>query len=138
MTKLIIYTDGGARGNPGPAGIGVHIVDEANHLVGDYNQYIGETTNNQAEYQAVHLAMEKIKDLGIQEIEFYLDSLLVVQQLNGVYKIKDKNLGVWFVKIWNQKLKYKKISFTHIPREQNKIADKLVNIAIDKALGPQA
>ena len=138
MKKVIIYTDGGARCNPGPAGIGVHIEDEARNTIGDYQKYIGETTNNQAEYQAVYLAMEKIKEIHVQEVEFYLDSLLVVQQLNGVYKIKDKNLGVWFVKIWNEKMKYKKITFTHIPREQNKIADKLVNIAIDQELALKA
>jgi ribonuclease HI len=126
MQKLIIYTDGGARGNPGPAGIGVHIVGHK-----DYKKYIGEATNNQAEYQAVVLALEKAKELKAEEIDFFLDSELIVNQLNGKYKIKDKDLGKLFVKIWNLKMNFKKITFTHIPREKNKDADKLVNQAID-------
>jgi ribonuclease HI len=129
MSKLIIYTDGGARGNPGPSGIGVHIVGQ-----GDYKEYIGHATNNQAEYRAVLLALEKAKLLKAQEIDFYLDSELVVKQLNREYKIKDKELGKIYVQIWNLLLAFKKVTFTHVPREKNKIADKLVNQALDNAI----
>lgn len=125
--KLVIYTDGGARGNPGPAGIGVFIKD-----VGEYKEYIGETTNNQAEYRAVILALEKAKELGAEELEFFLDSELVVKQLNREYKVKNPDLAPLFLQIWNLNQGFKKVTFTHIRREQNKEADALVNKAIDE------
>ncbi|MFH1537130.1 MAG: ribonuclease HI family protein [Patescibacteria group bacterium] len=126
MKKLTIFTDGGARGNPGPAGIGVHIKE-----VGDYKEYIGEATNNQAEYKAVVLALAKAKEAGGEELDFYLDSKLVVEQLNGNYKVKDTELAKIFIQIFNLKQSFKKVTFTHIPREKNTEADKLVNEAID-------
>ncbi|MFA6027946.1 MAG: ribonuclease HI family protein [Patescibacteria group bacterium] len=129
MHSLIIYTDGGARGNPGPAGIGVHIEG-----VADFKEYIGKATNNQAEYKAVVLALQKAKELGAKEMKFYLDSELVVKQLSGEYKIKDKELSKLFVQAWNLTLSFKKVLFFHVPREKNKKADKLVNEAIDDAL----
>lgn len=126
MQKLIIYTDGGARGNPGPAAVGVHMPG-----VGDYKKCIGKATNNVAEYAAVILALEKAKELKGEELEFFLDSELVVKQLNGKYKVKDQTLGKLFIQAWNLKSQFKKVSFTHIPREKNKLADKLVNEALD-------
>ena len=98
--KLEIYTDGGARGNPGPAGIGV-VIWNGNTLVGTYSKYIGEATNNQAEYEAVLLGLQQAKRLKAEELDFYMDSELAVNQLH------------------------------HIPREKNKEADKLVNQVID-------
>lgn len=130
---LEIYTDGGARGNPGPAGIGVAIWD-GNNLVGTYSKYIGEATNNQAEYQAVIMGLEQAKRLQAEELDFYLDSELAVNQLNRNFKIKDAQLGSLFVKAWNLMVGFKNVSFHHIPREQNKGADLLVNQAIDKAI----
>lgn len=129
MHSLVIYTDGGARGNPGPAAIGVHIIG-----VKDYKEYIGEATNNQAEYKAVLLALKKAKELGAKEIKFYLDSELVVKQLNGEYKIKDKDLSKLFVRAWNLMLSFKKVYYFYVPREKNKQADKLVNEAFDEKL----
>jgi len=130
--KLTIYTDGGARGNPGPAGIGAVIYDEQKNNVAEISEYIGETTNNQAEYRAVIFAIEKAKELGAEELEFYLDSELVVKQLNREYKVKNQGLAPLFVKIYNATLKFKKVSFTHIRRELNKEADKLANLAMDR------
>ncbi|MFH1662034.1 MAG: ribonuclease HI family protein [Candidatus Falkowbacteria bacterium] len=130
--KLIIYTDGGARGNPGHAGIGAVIYDEHKNKVAEISEYIGETTNNQAEYRAVIFAIEKAKELGAEELEFYLDSELVVKQLNREYKVKNQGLAPLFVKIYNATLKFKKVSFKHIRRELNKEADKLANLAMDK------
>ena len=130
--KLIIYTDGGARGNPGPAGIGAVIYNEKNQKLAEISEYIGETTNNQAEYKAALAAIKKAKELGARELRFYLDSELVVRQLNQEYKIKNKDLAPLFVKIYNETLSFERVNFTHIPREQNKEADKLVNQAIDK------
>lgn len=128
--KLQIHTDGGARGNPGPAGIGVVIWD-GNNLVGRHNAYIGEATNNQAEYKAVILALQEARKLGAEELEFFLDSELVVKQLNREYKVKDKDLAPLFVQVWNLSLGFKKVTFEHVPREKNKEADKLVNEAIN-------
>jgi len=133
MNKLIIYTDGGARGNPGPAGAGVVIYDENKKIITREKKYLGDNkTNNQAEYSAVILALEKAKELKAGEIEMYLDSELVVKQLSQKYKIKDKNLGSLFVKIWNLSQNFKKIDYHHIPREENREADRLVNKAIDE------
>ncbi|MFH1457505.1 MAG: ribonuclease HI family protein [Patescibacteria group bacterium] len=131
--KVIIYTDGGARGNPGPAGIGVVIFDsEEKNIIGQYKKYIGETTNNQAEYKAVVLGLEEAKKLKAQEVEVRMDSELVCSQINGVYKLKNKDFQDSFIKIWNLKQSFKKTKFKYIPREKNKLADKLVNQAIDK------
>jgi ribonuclease HI len=127
---LEIYTDGGARGNPGPAGIGVAIWD-GNNLVGTYSKYIGEATNNQAEYQAVIFGLEQAKRLRGHDLDFYLDSELVVSQLNRAFKIKDQLLGSLFVKAWNLMVGFKSVRFHHVPREQNRGADMLVNKAID-------
>lgn len=131
MQKIIIYTDGGARGNPGPAGVGVVITDEQGKKIGEYSKYIGIATNNQAEYQGVVLALQKAKTLKAKKIDCYLDSQLVAEQLSRKFKIKDKNLGSLFVKIWNLSLDFEKINFYHIPRERNKEADRLVNKAIN-------
>ena len=129
MKKAVLYTDGGARGNPGPAGIGAVLkIGEETY---EFKKYIGETTNNQAEYQALILGLEKAKEHNVTEVECLLDSELVVKQLNREYKVKDKDLGVQFVKVWNLMQGFKKVTFKHIFREQNKEADRLVNEAID-------
>lgn len=130
--KVIIHTDGGARGNPGPAAIGVVIGNKK------YGERIGETTNNVAEYKAVIFALEKLKALvGAKrakelEIEVLMDSELLAKQLNGQYKIKDSHLQTLFLKIWNLKVDFKETKFIYIPREQNREADRLVNEALDK------
>lgn len=129
--KLQIFTDGGARGNPGPSGIGA-VVWNGNELVGRHKKYIGVATNNQAEYRAVILALEEVKKLSVEELEFFLDSELVVKQLNREYKVKDKDLAPLFVQVWNLSMGFKRVTFTHVPREKNKEADKLVNEAIDQ------
>jgi ribonuclease HI len=132
--KLIIYTDGGARGNPGPAGIGAVIKDENGETVATISEFIGEATNNQAEYKAVIAALKRAKSFKAQELEVFLDSELVCEQLNQKYKIKNQELAPLFVQIWNLSIGMKKTIYKHIPREKNQEADKLVNLAIDKAL----
>ncbi len=132
--KIVIYTDGGARGNPGPAAIGVAIGTPLNK---NYGEAIGNTTNNIAEYSAVVFALKKTKALlggekaEKTEIEIRSDSELLVSQLNGKYKIKEENLVPLFIQIWNLKQDFKNVSFIHVPREKNKEADKLVNKALD-------
>lgn len=132
MIKMIIHTDGGARGNPGPAAIGC--VLRNTHTEEEYaiKRYIGHTTNNQAEYRALLAALEKAHDLGATHIACYLDSELVVKQMRGEYKVRDKDLAPLFLKILNLSNNFKSISFTHIPRSLNKKADALVNAALDE------
>jgi len=132
MNKLIIYTDGGARGNPGPAGIGVAIYDAERRLVAEISEFLGVATNNQAEYQALIAAFRKAQALNAATLEFYLDSELIVRQLNREYKVKNKDLASLFLTIHNLSLNFKKITYTHIPREENAIADKLANEAMDR------
>ncbi len=130
--KLIIYTDGGARGNPGPAALGVVVGDK------EYSEYLGEMTNNQAEYRALIFALKKAKALlggkkaGGAEIEVWMDSELIVRQLNGEYKIKEPELQPLFIQAWNLRLDFKKVNFQHVPREKNKRADRLVNLVLDE------
>ncbi|MCX6741312.1 MAG: ribonuclease HI family protein [Candidatus Parcubacteria bacterium] len=132
--KIILYTDGGARGNPGPAGIGGVLYNEKKEKIFDYGKYIGEATNNQAEYQSLLFALEQAKKYGAEEVTCYLDSELIVKQMRGEYRIKDKDLGKLFIKIWNLSQGFKKITWHHVPREKNKTADALVNQALDEAL----
>lgn len=129
--KLIIYTDGGARGNPGPAGIGV-VIKEENKIVKAYGKYIGETTNNQAEYRALISALETAKEMGGTEVELNMDSELIVKQLKGEYRVRDADLAPLYLMTHNLRAGFRKFSVTHIPREKNKEADRLVNEAIDK------
>jgi len=131
--RLKIFTDGGARGNPGPAGIGAVILDEHGKVIKKISEYIGEATNNQAEYQALIAGLTKAKEMGTLELEVFLDSELVVKQLSREYRVKDKDLAPLFLSVYNISLGFKKIVFKHIRREKNELADKLVNQALDKA-----
>lgn len=130
--KIKIYTDGGARGNPGKAGIGVVIKDDDGKIIERVSEYIGEATNNVAEYTALIKGLEKARELKAEEVECFLDSELVVRQMNREYKVKNKDLSLLFVKVWNLSSGFKKISFNHIMREYNQVADRLVNEAIDR------
>jgi ribonuclease HI len=133
MRKIIIYTDGGSRGNPGPSAIGVVFCNERNQIIKKYSEYLGEMTNNEVEYQAVVFALEKFKALfgkklaKSTEIELKSDSELLIRQLNGEYKILDEKIQPLFLKIWNLRLDFKKLKFKLIPREKNQEADRLVN-----------
>jgi ribonuclease HI len=136
--KLIAYTDGGARGNPGPAAIGVVIQDSKGNLIKKYGEAIGAKTNNEAEYEALIFALKKIKALLGKEktkkllIEMRMDSEFVVSQLAGKYKVEEERLFPLFIKIWNLKFDFGKITFTYVPREKNREADRLVNEALDR------
>ena len=154
MSEVIIYSDGGSRGNPGPAGIGAVIIEkrEKIHLrqgyggqvkekrdevIHEISEYIGEATNNQAEYRALVAALKWVKEniKEISGIQCFLDSELVVKQLNGHYKMKNSGLKELFWEIRDLILEFQgKINFHYIARAQNKQADKLVNLAIDRGL----
>lgn len=131
VDKIKIHTDGGARGNPGPAGIGALL--EYNDKREELKKYIGETTNNQAEYRAVIMALTRAKELEAQEVDVFLDSELVQKQLMREYKVKDQELAKLFIQCWNLSQSFNKIKFIHIPRAANKDADRLANQAMDEA-----
>lgn len=131
---IVIWTDGGARGNPGPAGIGAVIRDAKGRLLAEISEYVGHTTNNQAEYLALRAALARTQELGATHVKVFMDSELIVEQLNRRYKVKDQDLGRRFVEVWNIAQTFRRITFTHIPREKNTEADLLVNRAIDRAL----
>lgn len=135
MRGAIINTDGGARGNPGPAGIGVVFSSGTGKILYEFKAYIGETTNNVAEYQALILALKEAESLGYKELQILMDSELVVRQMQGIYKIKEPTLQVLAKQVLLLSNRFKKVAYRHIPREKNKAADKLVNQAIDIHLG---
>jgi len=138
MKKVIIYTDGGSRGNPGQSAAGVIFCNEKGEAFKKYSQYLGDNlTNNEAEYQAVIFALQKFKAVfgknlaKVTEIEVRSDSELLVNQLGGKYKILEPKIQSLFIEIWNLKLDFKKINFKIISRGKNKEADKLVNETLD-------
>lgn len=135
---FILFTDGGSRGNPGPAAIGAVIADSSGKTIKSYGKAIGRKTNNEAEYEAVVFALAKVKALvgkekaKITTLTVFLDSELVARQLGGVYKIEEERLFPLFIKIWNLRLDFARVTFEHIPREKNREADRMVNEALDK------
>jgi ribonuclease HI len=135
--KTIVYTDGGSRGNPGPSAVGVVVCDESGKIIKEYNQVLEVSTNNEAEYEAVIFALKKLKQLfgkdGTKnlDIEFRMDSNLIASQLGGEFKINEERMQALFMKVWNLKFEFGKMTFKYIPREQNKRADELVNEALD-------
>lgn len=139
MKHIIAYTDGGARGNPGPAGIGVSVTDADGAILKEVAESIGNSTNNNAEYQAVARALKVLKDLygnKTKEMTFELrmDSELVKKQLNGEYQIKDPGLVPLFMEIHNLRVaNFPNLTLTHVPRKENKEADRLANEAMDAA-----
>lgn len=132
--KITIYTDGGSRGNPGLAACGVYFET----LDKKYGQYLGKTTNNVAEYEAIIFALKKVKALigknntEKTDIKINSDSQLIVSQLNGEFKLKEESLWKYFIDVWNLKQDFKKVSFSYIPREKNKIADAILNETLDE------
>ena len=132
IMKFLTFTDGGARGNPGPAAIGVVIKNEAGEILAAYGEYLGEQTNNFAEYSALISALKKTKELGAEEVECVLDSELIVKQMRGEYKVREKTLQKLFILAYNAAAQFKKVSYKHTARAGNKEADKLVNDTLDK------
>lgn len=131
--KATLHTDGGARGNPGPAGIGyvLRIQDAAETIEIEHGEYIGETTNNQAEYKALLAGLRRAQQEGVHEIECYLDSELVVKQLNKEYRVKHEDMKPLYARVQELEKEFDVISYQHVRREKNKDADRLVNEALD-------
>ncbi|GAC1412625.1 MAG: hypothetical protein NVSMB57_08100 [Actinomycetota bacterium] len=132
VTEIIAYTDGGARGNPGPAGIGVHITSKSGRTIGEVSEAIGRATNNVAEYTAVIRALETAQEMGARRVLIRADSKLVVEQMKGVYKIKHPNIKPLAARAAALVRTFDQVTFEHVRREKNKKADALVNIAIDQ------
>jgi ribonuclease HI/uncharacterized protein (DUF433 family) len=129
--SLVIYIDGASRGNPGPAGIGIAIYDEKGRLVDELCEYIGRATNNVAEYRALSVALEKARALGAKELTIYSDCELLVKQMAGEYRVKDRVLKN-LVQTLRESLKnYDRVNIKYIPRERNKKADGLANKGIN-------
>lgn len=143
MDKVYINTDGGARGNPGPAAIGIVFYDEQGKELHRYHKTIGRATNNEAEYQAIIKALELLmqskwfaqNNVAEKEVICRLDSQLVVEQINGRYKIKQEHIKLLIAQLRQMIGEMQlNISFVYIPRTENKLADKLVNKALDHEL----
>ncbi len=136
--NIISYTDGGSRGNPGPAGIGAVLYAETEEghkgeVLAEISEYLGETTNNVAEYTALEYALQKAQELGAVQVRCFLDSELVVKQMNRIYKVKDAKMQKLFIRVWNLTQQFNKVTFEHVRREKNKEADALANQAMDNA-----
>ena len=132
MNEAKLYTDGGSRGNPGPSATAFVICKMDDTVVEKSGSYIGTTTNNQAEYQALKAGLEKAADLGIKDLKVFMDSELIVKQVSGVYKIKNQDLMPHYLAVNNLAKHFDKISFTHVPRALNKEADAEVNRILDE------
>ena len=131
--KGILHTDGGARGNPGPAGIGVVLKDESGDVIGDIAEGIGTATNNVAEYKALIAGLQLAHEKGITELDVYMDSELVVSQIKGDWKIKNDALRRLAVEARRLIDRFEKWELQHVRREHNADADKLANQGMDAA-----
>lgn len=131
---LLLYTDGGARGNPGPAAVGVVIKTPRGQIIEEFGEYLGEVTNNQAEYQALTKGLEYCLALGAKQVDCYLDSELVVKQLKGEYKVKEPVLRMVRNGVQTLAVKFEIVNYHHILRHHNDHADRLVNQVLDNIL----
>jgi len=127
ISHVIVYSDGGSRGNPGPSASGFVVMNDREHVIHEGGMYLGITTNNQAEYHGVRLGLEKALEMGAHTVDFRMDSLLVVNQMNGIYKIKNRELWPVNERIRELVGKFDKVTFMHVRREFNQLADGMVN-----------
>lgn len=129
--EIKLFGDGGSRGNPGPSASGFVIMDMNNHILYEAGVYLGITTNNQAEYQALKFGLEQAKKMGAREVHAHMDSLLVINQMKGIFKVKNRDLWPIYEAIKALVKDFEKVNFTHVPRELNKLADAEVNKCLD-------
>lgn len=129
--------DGAARGNPGPAGAGVYVKAGTGHPAEEHFEALGKTTNNVAEYRALLLALRRAEERGAREVEIQSDSLLLVEQLHGRYKVKAPHLKPLFVESVTRAKRFHRFSIVHIPREKNREADRLANLGADLSERPE-
>jgi ribonuclease HI len=132
LSRWQLFTDGASKGNPGPAGAGWVLINDQNSDSVKEGKYLGQATNNEAEYQALILGLQRALSRGVQEIRIHMDSELLVRQLNGHYRVKNPRLGLLFHQVQDLLLKFPKYDIIHIPRKQNGEADRMANEAIRK------
>ncbi len=130
--RVKLYADGGSRGNPGPSAGGFVLFDVNDAVLMESSKFLGITTNNQAEYHALKGGIEAAAKLNLQEVDVYMDSMLVVNQMKGLYKIRNRDLWPIYEAIKTLLPRFKKVTFTHVPRALNKHADSLVNKCLDE------
>jgi mutator protein MutT len=128
---VTIYSDGGSRGNPGPSAAGYVVLNNLQEVIAEGGEYLGVTTNNQAEYQGVRLGLEKALELGYKKVDFKVDSMLVVNQMKGIYKIKNRELWPINERIRTLMEQFDRVTFTHVNRQFNQLADGMVNKTLD-------
>ena len=130
--KGILHTDGGSRGNPGPGAAGIVLTNQNGEVIKEKGEFLGVCTNNEAEYKALSFGLALALESGIDDLDCYLDSELVVKQLKGLYKVKNSGLSLYSAKIKQLETKFKKVTYIHVKRELNKQADKIVNEILDR------
>lgn len=135
MKKGKVFSDGGARGNPGPAAVGILVCNEKGEVLQEHHETIGKATNNIAEYRAVLRGLELAHECKIEEVEYFVDSELIARQLSGVYRVKTSHLRDLFLQVKERERKFKKVTYHHVPRSHEKIrwVDRLVNRALNLA-----
>lgn len=127
-----IYSDGGSRGNPGFSAAGFVIIDSNNNIVEQGGEYLGITTNSQAEYHGVRLGLERALELGVKKVDFKVDNMMVVNQMNGIYRIKNRELWPIHERIRHLVSQFEYVRFSHVKREFNQLADAIVNSTLDE------
>ena len=132
--KVQVFSDGAARGNPGPAGAGAVVVDSSGNVVAEVGRYLGQQTNNVAEYQGLLLGLRHALKHGANEVEVLADSQLLIRQLSGIYRVKHPGLIPLFEEAKKLLKQFRKVDLRHIPREQNGAADEMSNRAIDERM----
>ncbi len=135
VKEIKLFADGGSRGNPGPSASGYVLLDMDDNVLVENGVYLGITTNNQAEYQALKFGLEQALKMGVREVAVYMDSMLVINQMKGIFKVKNRDLWPIHQSIKDTAAQFKKVSYTHVPRELNKLADAEVNKSLDAELG---
>jgi len=130
VERVKVNCDGGSRGNPGPSAYGVVIVASDGQIIEEFGEYLGVQTNNYAEYSAVVAGLEKLQSLNIYDADFFLDSELIVKQLNGDYRVKNETIKPLNTRV-NELIKSMDVTFTHVYRKDNKLADAIVNEVLD-------
>ncbi len=133
MKRAVLYADGACRGNPGPAGAGAALVNEDGHVVAEATRHLGQGTNNVAEYTALIIGLEAARQHDVEELEVRMDSKLVVEQMNGKWRVRDAKLRPLAIRAGELLAHFPKRRIRHIPRAENAIADALANRAIDEA-----
>lgn len=131
IVELKMYSDGGSRGNPGPSASGYVLMDMDDNVIETNGEYLKISTNNQAEYHSLRLGLARAKQLGAKRVHVFMDSLLVINQMKGLFKVKNPNLQDVYRTIKDLQREFEKVEFSHVPRELNKLADAEVNRILD-------